>query len=262
MDTEEAVLTLTPTEALRMLAHLYVEKWPENKDHAMAAYYAGQRWVNILAESDHELAETAKNSCFWDMIPLVCDDISKETLERYELQPFDRDRFLEVLPFVSDDPVTKQVLEIGTPKPYNDKQESEREKTLHFTDETTVGEFCHFFDFLFDGTRACRANLQKGKAEGANLQKGKAEIRIIRNKRRLLDDMPIKDILNPDRTDELVLSDTMTVAEAEKKLSSCFVEGCFVDIYPRNGGYKINKDMLLKDIRHLQAKLHDTSFYF
>ena len=175
MDTEEAVLTLTPTEALRMLAHLYVE-------------------------------------------------------------------------------------------------ESEREKTLHFTDETTVGEFCHFFDFLFDGTRACGANLQKGKAEGANLQKGKAEganlqkgkaeIRIIRNKRRLLDDMPIKDILNPDRTDELVLSDTMTVAEAEKKLSSCFVDGCFVDICPRNGGYKINKDMLLKDIRHLQAKLHDTSFYF
>ncbi len=155
MDTEEAVLTLTPTEALRMLAHLYVE-------------------------------------------------------------------------------------------------ESEREKILHFTDETTVGEFCHFFDFLFDGTRAC----------GANLQKGKAEIRIIRNKRRLLDDMPIKDILNPDRTDELVLSDTMTVAEAEKTLSSCFVEGCLVDIYPRNGGYKINKDMLLKDIRHLQAKLHDTSFYF
>ena len=140
MDTEEAVLTLTPTEALQRLAHLYVE-------------------------------------------------------------------------------------------------ESEREKILHLTDTMTVGEFRCFFDYLFDG---------------------KAEIRIIRNKRRLLDDMPIKDILDPDRTDELVLSDTMTVAEAEKKLSSCFVDGSFVDIYPRNGGYKINKDMLLKDIRHLQAKLHGT----
>jgi hypothetical protein len=116
-------------------------------------------------------------------------------------------------------------------------EESEREKILHFTDTMTVGEFRCFFDYLFDG---------------------KAEIRIFRSNRRQLDNVMIKDILNPDRTDELVLSDTMTVAEAEKKLSSCFVEGCFVDIYPRNGGYKINKDMLLKDIRHLQAKLHDT----
>lgn len=237
MNTIEDVLTLTPIEALRMLAHLYVEKWPENKDHAMAAYYAGQHWVNILAESDHELAETAKNSCFWDMIPLVCDDINKETLEQYELQPFDRDRFLEVLPNISDDSLTKRALEIGAQNPYISSSKIEREKILHFTDEMTVGEFCHFFDYLFDG---------------------KAEIRIIRNKRRLLDDMPIIDILNPDRIEELVFSDTMTVAEAEKLLSFSFVEDCFVDIYPRNGGYKINKDMLLKDIRHLQAKLHDT----
>lgn len=116
-------------------------------------------------------------------------------------------------------------------------EESEREKILHLTDTMTVGEFRRFFDYLFDG---------------------KAEIRIFRSNRRQLDNVMIKDILNPDRTDELVLSDTMTVAEAEKTLSSCFVEGCFVDIYPRNGGYKINKDMLLKDIRYLQAKLHDT----
>ncbi len=116
-------------------------------------------------------------------------------------------------------------------------EESEREKILHLTDTMTVGEFHCFFDHLFDG---------------------KAEIRIFRSNRRQLDNVMIKDILNPDRTDELALSDTMTVAEAEKKLSSCFVDGCLVDIYPRNGGYKINKDMLLKDIRHLQAKLHDT----
>lgn len=116
-------------------------------------------------------------------------------------------------------------------------EESEREKILHLTDTMTVGEFRCFFDYLFDG---------------------KAEIRIFKSNRRQLDNVMIKDILNPDRTDELVLSDTMTVAEAEKTLSSCFVKGCFVDIYPRNGGYKINKNMLLKDIRHLQAKLHDT----
>lgn len=235
MDTKNV---LTPTEALQRLAHLYMETWPENKDYAMAAYYAGQHWVNILAESDHELAETAKNSCFWDMIPLVCDDISKETLERYELQPFDRDRFLEVLPNVSDDSLTKRALEIGAQNPYINSSKIEREKILHFTDTMTVGEFRCFFDYLFDG---------------------KAEIRIFRSNRRQLDNVMIKDILNPDRMDELVLSDTMTVAEAEKKLSSCFVEGCFVDIYPKNGGYKINKHMLLKDIRHLQAKLHYTS---
>lgn len=237
MNTIEDVLTLTPIEALRKLAHLYVEKWPENKDYAMAVYYAGQHWVNILADSDHELAKTAKNSCFWDMIPLVCDDINKETLEQYELQPFDRDKFLKVLPYISDNPLTKRVLEIGAQNPYINKPKIEREKTLHFTDEMNVGDFSHFFDYLFDG---------------------KAEIRIIRNKRRLLNDMPIKDILNPDRIEELVLSDTMTVAEAEKILTTCFIEGCFVGIYPRNGGYIIKKDMLLKDIRHLQAKLHDT----
>ena len=234
MDTKNV---LTPTEALQRLAHLYMETWPENKDYAMAAYYAGQHWVNILAESDHELAETAKDSCFWDMIPLVCDDINKETLEQYELQPFDRDKFLKVLPYISDNPLTKRVLEIGAQNPYINKPKIEREKTLHFTDEMNVGDFSHFFDYLFDG---------------------KAEIRIIRNKRRLLNDMPIKDILNPDRIEELVLSDTMTVAEAEKILTTCFIEGCFVDIYPRNGGHIIKKDMLLKDIRHLQAKLHDT----
>lgn len=237
MNTIEDVLTLTPIEALRKLAHLYVEKWPENKDYAMAVYYAGQHWVNILADSDHELAKTAKNSCFWDMIPLVCDDINKETLEQYELQPFDRDRFLEVLPNISDDSLTKRALEIGAQKPYISSSKIEREKILHFTDTMTVGEFRCFFDDIVDG---------------------KAEIRIFRSNRRQLDNVMIKDILNPDRMDELVLSDTMTVAEAEKILTTCFIEGCFVDIYPRNGGHIIKKDMLLKDIRHLQAKLHDT----
>jgi len=171
------------------------------------------------------------------LTPLVCDDISKETLERYELQPFDRDRFLEVLPNISDDSLTKRALEIGAQNPCIISSKIEPEMILHLTDTMTVGEFRCFFDYLFDG---------------------KAEIRIFRSNRRQLDNVMIKDILNPDRTDELVLSDTMTVAEAEKNLSSCFVEGCFVDIYPRNGGYKINKDMLLKDIRHLQAKLHGT----
>lgn len=237
MNTIEDVLTLTPIEALRKLAHLYVEKWPENKDYAMAVYYAGQHWVNILADSDHELAKTAKNSCFWDMIPLVCDDIDKETLEQYELQTFDRDKFLEVLPNISDDSLTKRALEIGVQNPYISSSKIEREKILHFTDTMTVGEFRCFFDYIVDS---------------------KAEIRIFRSNRRQLDNVMIKDILNPDRMDELVLSDTMTVAEAEKILTTCFIEGCFVDIYPRNGGHIIKKDMLLKDIRHLQAKLHDT----
>lgn len=237
MNTIEDVLTLTPIEALRKLAHLYVEKWPENKDYAMAVYYAGQHWVNILADSDHELAKTAKNSCFWDMIPLVCDDIDKETLEQYELQTFDRDKFLEVLPNISDDSLTKRALEIGAQNPYISSSKIEREKILHFTDTMTVGEFRCFFDYIVDS---------------------KAEIRIFRSNRRQLDNVMIKDILNPDRMDELVLSDTMTVAEAEKILTTCFIEGCFVDIYPRNGGHIIKKDMLLKDIRHLQAKLHDT----
>ncbi len=234
MDTRN---DLTPIEALQRLAHLYMETWPENKDYAMAAYYAGQHWVNILAESDHELAETAKNSCFWDMIPLVCDDINKETLEQYELQPFDRDRFLEVFPIISEDSLTKRALEIGVQNPYISSPKIEREKILHFTDTMTVGEFRYFFDYLFDG---------------------KAEIRIFRSNRRQLDNVMIKDILNPDRMDELVLSDNMTVAEAEKKLSSCFVEGCFVDIYPRYGNYRITKDMQLKDIKHIGGKLHDS----
>lgn len=237
MNTIEDVLTLTPIEALRKLAHLYVEKWPENKDYAMAVYYAGQHWVNILADSDHELAKTAKNSCFWDMIPLVCDDIDKETLEQYELQTFDRDKFLEVLPNISDDSLTKRALEIGAQNPYISSSKIEQEKILHFTDTMTVGEFRCFFDYIVGS---------------------KAEIRIFRSNRRQLDNVMIKDILNPDRMDELVLSDTMTVAEAEKILTTCFIEGCFVDIYPRNGGYIIKKDMLLKDIRYLQAKLHDT----
>ena len=111
------------------------------------------------------------------------------------------------------------------------------DQVLGITDTMTVGEFSHFFDCLFDG---------------------KAEVRIINNKRRQFDEEPLKGFINPDHAAELTLDSSMTVAEAEKKLSSCFVEGCFVDIYPRNGGYKINKDMLLKDIRHLQAKMHDT----
>lgn len=111
------------------------------------------------------------------------------------------------------------------------------ENGLSITDEVTVGEFSHFFDYLFDG---------------------KAEVRIIHNKRRQLDEVPLKGFINPDHAAELMLDSSMTVGEAEKILTTCFIEGCFVDIYPRNGGHIIKKDMLLKDIRHLQAKLHDT----
>ncbi len=111
------------------------------------------------------------------------------------------------------------------------------ENGLSITDEVTVGEFSHFFDYLFDG---------------------KAEVRIIHNKRRQLDEVPLKGFIKPDHAAELMLDSSMTVGEAEKILTTCFIEGCFVDIYPRNCGHIIKKDMLLKDIRHLQAKLHDT----
>ena len=108
---------------------------------------------------------------------------------------------------------------------------------LTITDEMTVGEFCHFFDYLFDG---------------------KAEVRIIHNKRRQFDEVPLKGFFNPNHAAELTLDSSMTVGEAEKVLSACFIEGCSVDIYPPNRCYRITKDMPLKDIKHLQAKLWDT----
>ena len=101
----------------------------------------------------------------------------------------------------------------------------------------TVGEFCHFFDYLFDG---------------------KAEVRIFWNKRRQLDEVPLKGLFNPNHASELTLDSGMTVGEAEKALSDSFIEGCFVDIYSKNRCYRITKDMPLKDIKHLQAKLWDT----
>ena len=111
------------------------------------------------------------------------------------------------------------------------------ENGLSITDEVTVGEFSHFFDYLFDG---------------------KAEVRIIHNKRRQLDEVPLKGFINPDHAAELMLDSSMTVGEAEKALTDCFVDGCFVDIYPRYGNWRITKDMQLKDIKHFGGKLHDS----
>ena len=112
------------------------------------------------------------------------------------------------------------------------------EQLLSITDELTVGEFSHFFDDLFDG---------------------KAEVRIIHNKRRQFDEVPLKGFINPDHAAELTLDSSITVGEAEKALTDCFVEGCFVDISARSYCYRITKDMLLKDIKHLQAKLRKMS---
>ena len=50
------------------------------------------------------------------------------------------------------------------------------EHVLAITDEMTVGEFSHFFDSLFDG---------------------KAMVRIIHNKRRQFDEVPLKGFINP-----------------------------------------------------------------
>ena len=106
--------------------------------------------------------------------------------------------------------------------------------SLSITDTMTVGKFSHFFDYLFDG---------------------KAEIRIFWNKKRQLDEVLLKGLFNPNHAAELSLDSSITVDEAEKALSNCFIAESFVDIYPRNGYYRITKDMPLKDIRHLQAKL-------
>ena len=111
------------------------------------------------------------------------------------------------------------------------------ENVLSITDEMTVGEFSHFFDDFFDG---------------------KAEVRIIHNKQRQLDEVPLKGLFNPDHVAELTLDSSMTVGEAEKALTDCFVDGCFVDIYPRYGNCRITKDMQLKDIKHIGGKLHDS----
>ena len=111
------------------------------------------------------------------------------------------------------------------------------ENGLSITDEVAVGEFSHFFDSLFDG---------------------KAEVRIFWNKRRQFDEVPLKGFINPDHAAELTLDSSMTVGEAEKALTDCFVEGCFVDIYPRYGNCRITKDMQLKDIKRIAGKLHDS----
>ena len=86
---------------------------------------------------------------------------------------------------------------------------------------------------------------------------GKAIVRVWRDKQRLTD-TPLKEILKLIQLDEICLSDTLTVAEAEKQLTDCFVDGCFVDIYPRYGNCRITKDMQLKDIKHIGGKLHDS----
>ena len=86
---------------------------------------------------------------------------------------------------------------------------------------------------------------------------GKAIVRVWRDKQRLTD-TPLKEILKLIQLDEICLSDTLTVAEAEKALTDCFVDGCFVDIYPRYGNCRITKDMQLKDIKHIGGKLHDS----
>lgn len=62
------------------------------------------------------------------------------------------------------------------------------------------------------------------------------------------DDALLKDILRPDTTDELVLADTMTVAEAEEAINASLVEDCFVDIRA-TGSYNLTADLPLKEIR-------------
>ena len=119
----------------------------------------------------------------------------------------------------------------------DDMEYEQVEQLLSITDEMTVGEFSHFFDVLFDG---------------------KAEVRIIHNKRRQFDEVPLKGLINPNHAAELTLDSSMTVGEAEKALTDCFVEGCFVDISARSHCYRITKDMPMKDIKHLQAKTHDS----
>lgn len=97
----------------------------------------------------------------------------------------------------------------------------------------TVGEFCHFFDYLFDG---------------------KAEVRIHYYKHRQKDDESMKHILNSDHAAELALDSSMTVGEAEKVLTACVDSSYSVNIYPQNRCYRITKEMPLKEIRHLQAE--------
>ena len=82
------------------------------------------------------------------------------------------------------DPITEQV-----------------EQLLSITDEMTVGEFSHFFDDLFDG---------------------KAEVRIIHNKRRQFDEVPLKGLINPNHAAELMLDSSMTVGEHTSTLFEQF----------------------------------------
>lgn len=103
------------------------------------------------------------------------------------------------------------------------------ETTTPIGDTMTVGKFSHCFDDLFVG---------------------KAVLRIFRDKRRLFDDAPLKDVLRPDATDELVLADTMTVAEAEAAINARLAEGCFADIYC-TGSYRLTKELPLKEIKRL-----------
>lgn len=115
---------------------------------------------------------------------------------------------------------------------------------LTITDTMTVGEFCHFFDYLFGG---------------------KAEVRIhnyyhgMLCESRMEDDYPMRIILKRGHVSELTLDDSMTVYEAEKLLTACVNSGYFVNIYPKKRCYRITKEMPLKDIRHLQAEPIETN---
>ena len=107
------------------------------------------------------------------------------------------------------------------------------DQVLAITDEMTVGEFSHFFDYLFDG---------------------RAFVCIFHNKRRQLDEVPLKGLFNPHHAAELTLDSSMTVGEAEEALSDCFIEGCFVDIYPTSISYHLTKETLLWEIHKLASK--------
>lgn len=88
---------------------------------------------------------------------------------------------------------------------------------------------------------------------------GKAIVRVWRDKQRLTD-TPLKEILKLIQLDEICLSDTLTVAEAEKQLTECFIDGVWVDIYPRYHCYRLSKDLPIGEIRQIRQKIYADSF--
>lgn len=88
---------MEPLKAMKLLTKACMDYVGVSKSYSTMAYYAGWEWLKVFNKTVHPLAEQTGGMAFCEVMPIICDEYSKEEYDEFDVINIDPEHEEQIL---------------------------------------------------------------------------------------------------------------------------------------------------------------------